>query len=74
MKLKVNDIFIKPIVSVIGMSLAVFYTFNYLSGVFNSNTIATLISILAGAIVYGTILLCVGSIKVKDVLMIFNRK
>lgn len=73
-KFNINDLLIKPIISVTAMATAVYYTFDYLIVSLNSNTLATLLSIIVGGITYGTVLILVGGINIKDILLIFNRK
>ncbi len=59
------SVFVKPIISVILMTLTAFYSFNYLSNII-SQKISTVLAILMAAVVYGFALLITGSITLKD--------
>ncbi|SHH42794.1 stage V sporulation protein B [Caloranaerobacter azorensis DSM 13643] len=59
------NIFLKPIISVILMVVFVKFSYVFLSSIINSK-IATIISIVIGALVYGSALLATGAITSRD--------
>lgn len=67
-KFSIADFVVKPIVSVFAMAVVVLALYSNIT--FLGNTISTVLSIVAGAIVYFAVLLLVGGIKAEDLEMI----
>ncbi len=68
MKFSFVDFVVKPVISVFAMAVIVLVI--YANTSFMGNTISTAISILAGAIVYFSVLILTGGIKAEDLEMI----
>jgi len=64
-RLSIIDIFLKPLISVMIMTLVVYLTYNY-SQNFIGAKLATVASMVAGAIIYGIALLFTGTITSRD--------
>ncbi len=64
-KFSVGDFILRPVVSVVAMSISVLFTYGRLERMFG-NTIAVLGAIAVGGIIYGLMLLTTGSIKKAD--------
>jgi stage V sporulation protein B len=69
-KLGIFGFLIKPIISVIGMAVGVTITYGWIIRITGSNTISTLLSVIAGAIIYGILLLVLGGITYQELSMI----
>lgn len=66
---RIVDFVIKPVIAVASMAVSVLLIYNRLMLYTQSNTIAAIGAIFAGAAVYGLMLLGIGAIKKEDVLM-----
>lgn len=64
-KFKLNDIFLKPFISSILMTLAVWFTYKYTQTNLGGK-VSTVLAIFIGIMVYGLALLVTGSIKSED--------
>ncbi len=68
--LSVKDVFIRPLLSAIGMGIAAFLSYEFLfkalGGINRGSKVATLIAILIGAVVYGILLILTGAITSRD--------
>lgn len=69
MNIKFKTHIIKPVISVAGMGIIVYFGYNILS-MFFGNTISTLISILLGAISYCLLILFTKTLSKDDIMMI----
>lgn len=69
MNIKFKTHIIKPVISVTGMGIIVYFGYNILS-MFFGNTISTLISILLGAISYCLLILFTKTLSKDDIMMI----
>ena len=69
MNIKFRTHIIKPVISVAGMGIIVYFGYNILS-MFFGNTISTLISILLGAISYCLLILFTKTLSKDDIMMI----
>lgn len=64
-RLSVIDTFLKPLISVIIMTIVVYFTYNYSQNIIGAK-VATIASIFIGGIIYGIALLFTGTITSKD--------
>lgn len=69
MNIKFKTHIVKPVISVAGMGIIVYFGYNILS-MFFGNTISTLISILLGAISYCLLILFTKTLSKDDIMMI----
>ncbi len=67
-KIPFMDFIVKPLVAVAIMGVTVSFVYN--KALFLGNTKSTLVSILAGALVYGIVLLLIGVIKKEDLALL----
>lgn len=74
LKLNKVDTVIKPILASGIMGIVVMYFYKYTFNIFSKNSIATILSIGLGAIVYGAILLITGGVKYQDIFNIIHRR
>lgn len=58
---------VKPLVSVIAMGLIVTLSYKLCYSITDSNSIATLVSILLGGLVYFVVLLAIGGIRIEEI-------
>ncbi len=63
---------LRPLLSAIGMGAAVYMTYNKSMSFYESNGIATMISITAGIIIYMIMLILFGSITLKELYLIMK--
>ncbi|WP_333638575.1 polysaccharide biosynthesis protein [Tissierella praeacuta] len=68
-RLIVKDIFIKPFIASFGMSIAAFGSYIFLMDIIRPK-LATIVSILIGAILYGLLLIVTGSITEEDLILL----
>lgn len=64
-KLNVKEVFIKPFISAIGMTIIVFGSYSILINVLGSK-VATILAVLIGVVVYGILLILTGAITYED--------
>ncbi|KXS45674.1 MULTISPECIES: putative polysaccharide biosynthesis protein [unclassified Candidatus Frackibacter] len=65
-----QDMLLKPILSVVIMSLAIIPIYNKTISLANHNTVATLTAVFAGALIYGLVLMISGAVKERDIRLI----
>ncbi|TCU68898.1 stage V sporulation protein B [Tissierella praeacuta] len=68
-RLSVKDIFIKPFIASFGMAIAAFGSYIFLMDIIRPK-LATIVSILIGAILYGLLLIVTGSITEEDLILL----
>lgn len=68
-KLSVKDIFVKPLLSALGMAIAVKLSFMFFNGIIGEK-LSTVTSIIVGAMVYIILLILTGSITSEDLNLI----
>lgn len=68
-KLGILNFLVKPLIAVTGMAAGVNFIYKWMVQATSSNTISTAMSIVAGAFIYGVILLLVGGITSRELEM-----
>lgn len=64
--ISIKDVFMRPLLSALGMGLAAFLSYELLAVLLNQSKLATIAAVLIGALVYGILLILTGTITSKD--------
>jgi stage V sporulation protein B len=69
-RIDILKVVLKPMISTIIMGISVFFVYSGVHNIINSNTLATLISIIAGIVIYGLMLIITKTLKEEDFVFI----